>query len=44
MGKSRWEGKDGNVVNVETLALEFYEKQGYKGCALKRATSLDAQG
>jgi hypothetical protein len=30
-GKSVWIGKDGNDVNVETLALQHYESFGFKG-------------
>ena len=30
-GKSRWQGRDGQVVNVETRALEYYEDQEFKG-------------
>ncbi|KAF8912179.1 VRR-NUC domain-containing protein [Gymnopilus junonius] len=29
-GKSSWQGRDG-IVNVETVALEHYENQGYTG-------------
>ncbi|KAF9478486.1 hypothetical protein BDN70DRAFT_895676 [Pholiota conissans] len=29
--KSRWQGRNGQIVDVETVALEFYEDQGYKG-------------
>ena len=31
-GKSSWKGRDDQVVNVETRALEHYEDQGYRGC------------
>ncbi|TFK36369.1 VRR-NUC domain-containing protein [Crucibulum laeve] len=30
-GKSSWKGRDGEIVNVETRALEYYEDQGFKG-------------
>ena len=30
-GKSLWRGVDGNEVNVETRALQYYEGLGYKG-------------
>ena len=30
-GKSVWRGRDGEQVNVEALALQHYEKLGYKG-------------
>lgn len=30
-GKSLWVGKCGEEVNVETLALQHYELQGFKG-------------
>ncbi|KAH7909857.1 VRR-NUC domain-containing protein, partial [Hygrophoropsis aurantiaca] len=30
-GKSIWCGRDGEEVNVETLALQWYEEQGFKG-------------
>lgn len=30
-GKTVWVGRDGEEVNVETLALQHYEAQGYKG-------------
>lgn len=30
-GKSVWKGLDGEPCNVETRALQFYEKQGFKG-------------
>ncbi|KJA24271.1 hypothetical protein HYPSUDRAFT_200765 [Hypholoma sublateritium FD-334 SS-4] len=29
--KSRWQGKNGQIVDVETRALEFYEGQGFRG-------------
>lgn len=32
-GKSIWRGRDGEEVNVETLALQHYESLGYKGYA-----------
>ncbi|KAI6166832.1 hypothetical protein EDD17DRAFT_1752182 [Pisolithus thermaeus] len=31
MGKSRWEGRNGEELTVEALALQRYEEQGYKG-------------
>lgn len=30
-GKSIWKGRDGDEVNVETIALQHYENAGYKG-------------
>lgn len=30
-GKSRWEGRNGEELTVEALALQWYEEQGYKG-------------
>ncbi|KAI0053972.1 hypothetical protein FA95DRAFT_1551753 [Auriscalpium vulgare] len=30
-GKSTWKGRDGIVVNVEMVALQHYEEDGYKG-------------
>lgn len=30
-GKSIWKGRDGEEVNVETVALESYEDDGFKG-------------
>jgi fanconi-associated nuclease 1 len=27
-----WKGTGGEEINVETLALQYYEKMGYKGC------------
>ncbi|KAI0314652.1 VRR-NUC domain-containing protein [Amylostereum chailletii] len=30
-GRTSWIGRDGEVVNVETLALQYYENQGYSG-------------
>ncbi|KAF9792817.1 VRR-NUC domain-containing protein [Thelephora terrestris] len=30
-GKSRWEGKDDEVVTVEELSLQYYEDEGWKG-------------
>ncbi|KAI0062194.1 hypothetical protein BV25DRAFT_1916125 [Artomyces pyxidatus] len=30
-GKSTWKGNDDEIVNVETLALQHYERLGYKG-------------
>lgn len=30
-GKSIWEGRDGEEVTVEMLALQHYESKGYKG-------------
>jgi len=33
-GKSIWKGRDGKEVNVETVALQQYEDQGFKGYAI----------
>ncbi|CAA7270985.1 unnamed protein product [Cyclocybe aegerita] len=30
-GKSRWKGRNNQIVDVETRALEFYEDKGYRG-------------
>jgi fanconi-associated nuclease 1 len=30
-GKTIWIGREGEHVNVETLALQHYEEKGYKG-------------
>jgi Fanconi-associated nuclease 1 len=30
-GKSVWQGRDGDEVSVETLALQYYENLGYRG-------------
>ena len=27
-----WKGRGGEEINVEMLALQYYEKLGYKGC------------
>ena len=32
-GKSIWRGRDGDEINVEILALQYYEGLGYKGYA-----------
>lgn len=41
-GKSIWEGQGGEVVNVETYALQHYERFGYKGyhCEGRIVTTL----
>jgi fanconi-associated nuclease 1 len=42
-GKSVWVGNDSENVNVETLALQHYEKLGFKGqvrCSQSCGTSL----
>ncbi|KDR73715.1 hypothetical protein GALMADRAFT_251523 [Galerina marginata CBS 339.88] len=42
LGKSRWKGRDGEVVNVEMRALESYEDQGFTGfhCETKILTTI----
>jgi hypothetical protein len=30
-GKSVWRGRHSEEINVETFALQHYEKMGYKG-------------
>jgi Fanconi-associated nuclease 1 len=41
-GKSIWKGQDEEVVNVETYALQHYERLGYKGyhCEGRIVTTL----
>jgi Fanconi-associated nuclease 1 len=41
-GKSAWKGQDEEVVNVETYALQYYERLGYKGyhCEGRIVTTL----
>ncbi|KAH9997581.1 hypothetical protein BJV77DRAFT_983478 [Russula vinacea] len=41
-GKSTWKGQDEEVVNVETYALQHYERLGYKGyhCEGRIVTTL----
>lgn len=39
-GKSIWRGWENEEVNVETLALQHYEEQGYKGYACSSLVSL----
>jgi len=41
-GKSIWKGQGGEVVNVETYALQHYERLGYKGyhCEGRIVTTL----
>ncbi|KAI0273485.1 hypothetical protein BC834DRAFT_210888 [Gloeopeniophorella convolvens] len=41
-GKSTWQGKGDEVVNVETFALQDYERSGYKGyhCEGRIVTTL----
>lgn len=41
-GKSIWKGEGGEVVNVETYALQHYERLGYKGyhCEGRIVTTL----
>jgi len=34
LGKSAWNNKKGEVVNVESIALEHYSAEGYTGYAL----------
>ena len=29
--KSKWQGRNGQIIDVETRALEFYEDQGFRG-------------
>ena len=31
-GKSTWQGQGDEAVNVETYALQHYERLGYRGC------------
>ena len=31
MGKSLWRGENGEELNVEMRALQYYENLGYKG-------------
>ena len=31
-GKTIWKGRDDEEVEVEILALQYYESQGCKGC------------
>ncbi|KAF9561143.1 hypothetical protein CPC08DRAFT_635815 [Agrocybe pediades] len=42
MGKSVWKGKDGEHVNVETVALQYYEERGFTGfhCETKILTTI----
>ncbi|KAF9053139.1 hypothetical protein BJ165DRAFT_1339846 [Panaeolus papilionaceus] len=44
MGKSKWRGRHGTIVDVETRVLQHYEDLGYKGqvcrCVMHAETSI----